>query len=185
MNKFDTKSQKSWTKIFSTYWRKSVFRRFHYSPQLSLTWYSHMLLNMTKALISEILTMEAHGAIPEMTKKPEIFEFFSIFDLETKFFWKILYFVLLHFLLRVFWRQNYLNRFSNLEDMKNDQKNTLVPFLENFFVFGLFIYRLIIVRDDYKILWFFFLHGLRFLLWLSDDRWFFYLFTFLGLLTFP
>ena len=41
---------------------------------------------MTKAFISEILAMEAHGRIPEVTKKPEIFQFFSIFDLKRENF---------------------------------------------------------------------------------------------------
>ena len=33
-----------------------------------------MLLNMTKAFISEILAMEAHGRVPEVTKKTENFQ---------------------------------------------------------------------------------------------------------------
>ena len=37
---------------------------------------------MTKAFISEILTTMLHYAEPEMTKKPEIFEFFQFFDLK-------------------------------------------------------------------------------------------------------
>ena len=81
---------------------------------------------MTKAFISEILAMEAHGRIPEVTKKPEIFQFFSIFDLKRENFFKFFYTIFLNFLLRVLCHQDYPNRFSSLEDTKNDQKNTLV-----------------------------------------------------------
>ena len=45
-----------------------------------------MLLNMTKAFISEILAVQAHPRVPEVTKKPEIFQFFPIFDPQKKIF---------------------------------------------------------------------------------------------------
>ena len=61
-----------------------------------------------------------------MTKKPEIFEFFQIFNLLTKNFSEFFCSILLNFLLRVYCHKDYSNRFGSLEDTKNDQKNTLV-----------------------------------------------------------
>ena len=80
---------------------------------------------MTKAFISEILAVQAHPRVPEMTKKPEILQFFPIFDPPKKIFRKFFCFIFLNFLLRVFCHKIYSNRFSCLEDTKNDQKNTL------------------------------------------------------------
>ena len=80
---------------------------------------------MTKAVIQEILTTKGYKRKPEMTKKPEIFQFFSIFDLKRENFSNFFYTIFLYFLLRVLCRKDYSNRFSSLEDTKNDQKNTL------------------------------------------------------------
>ena len=74
---------------------------------------------MTKAVIQEILTTNGYKRKPEMTKKPEIFEFFQIFDLQTGNGFEFFSAIFLNFLLRVLYRQDYLNRSSNLEDTKN------------------------------------------------------------------
>ena len=75
---------------------------------------------MTKGVIQEILTTNGYKRKPEMTKKPEIFEFFQIFDLLNIKFSKFFCLIVLNFLLRVLCRKDYPNRFSSLEDTKND-----------------------------------------------------------------
>ena len=84
-----------------------------------------MLLNIAKAFILEILTTQPHTSLPEMTEKPEIFEFFQIFDLKKRKFSIFFGIILTNFLLRVLCHLDYSNRFSNLEDTKKYQKNTL------------------------------------------------------------
>ena len=72
---------------------------------------------MIEASIVEILRGEARGRIPEMAKKPEIFNFFSIFDLLKNIFWIFVVVKILNFWLRVWCRKDFWKRFSSLEDM--------------------------------------------------------------------
>ena len=80
---------------------------------------------MTKAFIVEILTTQLDTAEPEMAEKPEIFEFIQIFNPKKIFFSNFFCLSNPNFVLRVLYFLVYLNRFSSLEDIENDQKNTL------------------------------------------------------------